>query len=418
MNDDKRIIDIICDSLLPLAFLILVIICIILCFSLPVHAASDQYYFPMEQNKNLHFSGATSAIDNYFDSSNNYIFVSYVTSNWGAATDSFVICYYPKSLGISLYGEIYNNAREFGLYKTTQSDFSFASFDVYWQNGNIPIVQTVRTITPENFFNRIFVSSSYSSDADYVSNYQIYTSNNVGSRQIVLLYSSSENEDINDNNTIPDDFSKPDINDYVSNWSNSPSFDNSSVEAALSSVFDNITWFANNLNNSLSGFFSYLADSFNWGLQMVINNIRNKISEMVHAIGDKIDEVQVGIGSIIDNIEDFVDYIKEPVDKQAIEVALEGTTLYSVSSIGSTIKNTFTDYFDSIPQPDTLVFSVPYTILTKSGNIVVDFSWYADIRSTVLPWIVGFLYAGFALSIFRSIPSIIHGVSGVLQKGG
>lgn len=418
MNDDNRIIDLICDSLLPLAFLILVIICIVCCFTLPVHAASDQYYFPMEQNKNQHFSGASNVIDSYFDSANNYIFVSYVSSNWGNATDSFVICYYPKSLGVSLYGEIYTNAREFGLYKNTQSDFSFASFDIYWYQGSTPIVQNVTTITPNNFFSRIFVSSSYSSNADYVSNYQIYTSNNVGSRQIVLLYSSSDNAVIEDNNTIPDDFSKPDINDYIPNWSISPGFDNSSVTAALSSVFDNITWFANNLNNSLSGLFSYLADSFNWGLQMVINNIRYKISEMVEAIGDKIDEVKIGIGSVVDNIEDFVDYIKEPVDKQAIETALEGTTLYSVSTIGSSIKNTFTDYFESIPQPDYLVFTVPYTILSKSGNIVVDFSWYAGIRSSVLPWVVGFLYAGFALSIFRSIPSIIHGVSGVLQKGG
>lgn len=412
MNDDKRIIDIICDSLLPLAFLILVVICIVICFTVPVHAASDQDYFPMTQNANGHFTEEWKRLfETQLDSENYNILVMYRYYQQALGRYHFYFVRYPKDADGAIYGEINNDLIHWSLYKYNHPSTNAGSAYIEGDSLNL----TYGGNAYEIFLN--LESSNYNSDIDYISNFQLYSSNNVDTRRIVLMYSAGDDV-IGENDTIPEDTSKPDLEDYLPEYTTPPTFDDSSVEASLGSIFDYLQYETNKLSGTISGIGEFLSDSLMWGLQMVINNIRNKISEMVEAIGDKIDEVQVGIGSIIDNIEDFVDYIKEPVDKQAIETALEGTTLYSVSNIGSSIKSIFSDYFDSIPQPDTFVFTVPYTILTKSGNIIVDFSWYVGIRSSVLPWIVGFLYAGFALAIFRSIPSIIHGVSGVLQKGG
>lgn len=401
------------EKLLLFTWLAFLFSCLLF-LSFTSHAAADQYYFPMEQNKNSHFSGATNVIDEYFDSADNYIFVSYVSSNWGNAIDSFVICYYPKSFGVSLYGEIYTNAREFGLYKNTQRDFSFASFDIYWQYGTNPIVQSVSTITPENFFTRTFVSSSYSSNADYVSNYQIYTSNNVGSRQVVLLYSSSDNDEIEDNNTIPDDFNKPDINNYISNWSNSPSFDNSSVEAALSSVFDNITWFANNINNTITGLISYLSDSINWGLQMVINNIRSKIEEMTKAIGDKIDDVRVGIGSKIEDIQDSIDYITQPVDGDVIYDSISTTSLIGNFNTIKTSITTFQTSFENLSEPTE--YKIPIHLENLNfpifGTLTVqyiDLSVINPVKSIIRLMITALVTYSLVITIFDSISNYING---------
>lgn len=412
MNDDKRIIDIICDSLLPLAFLFLVVICIICCFTLPVHAASDQDYFPMLQNNNGHFTEEWKTMfETQLDSENYNILVMYRYYQQSLGRYHFYFVRYPKDADGAIYGEVNNDLIHWSLYKYNHPSTNAGS--AYIQNDTL--VLTYGGNAYEIFLN--LESSNYNTDIDYISNFQLYSSNNIDTRRIVLMYSSGD-EVIGDDDTVPEGTEKPDFENYFPEDTTPPTFDNSSVEAALGSIFDYLQYETNKISGTLSGIGKYLSDSLMWGLQMVINNIRSKIQEMITAIGDKINEVKVGIGSIIDNIEDFVDYIKEPIDKQAIDEALEGTTLYSVSTIGSSIKNIFSDYFDSIPQIDTLVFNIPYTILTKSGFITVDFSWYSGIRSSVLPWIVGFLYAGFALALFRSIPSIIHGVSGVLQKGG
>lgn len=198
------------------------------------------------------------------------------------------------------------------------------------------------------------------------------------------------------------------------NWTTPPSFDNSSVLNALESLKDLYLWMAGNIEgafdnliDNIGGFFKYIGDTIQYYGNAIIDTLNNGIQTFYN-----------NMKSLIEPIVEKFNYITEPLDLDRVESFLQSSTTYSLVSVGSSLKNTFSNYFDSITAPSTLSFHIPYNILTKSGYIDFNFGWYADIRDDVLPWIVGFLYMGFGLALFRSFPSIIHGVSGILQKGG
>ena len=86
----------------------------LLLFSSRVSAASDQDYFPIEQNKNGHFTdNAISTISNYFDDENNYIVVYYFDYNYRAIV--FPKSTYTNNLG-QLCGEKNSALTHFSFY--------------------------------------------------------------------------------------------------------------------------------------------------------------------------------------------------------------------------------------------------------------------------------------------------------------
>lgn len=408
--------EVIKDRYLFFISLVIFLLFVFLC-SFSSHAASP--YFPMSQNYNDKFSGAISLIESTFDSDNNYYFVIYRGQNITLATDYAYIVYFPKSFGIpSLYGEVANQNYQFSLYKIGNVEFTYKSFDIYWQGGNTPIIRNISTIEDSTVMWRTFYSSNYVSSSDYLSNFRVYTDNSPD-REIILNYSGGNNEyDDPGNDTYPNNVDKPDINDYI-DYNDFPSFDSSD---GIGSLWNIVKY---SFGVVIPGLGNYIIDSINWGFQKLINNIRNvvknvstELQEVVNDFSDIVSGFLSDIRDFLSNINDFVEYITEPLDLNEVETALSNSTTYGLVSVGVSFKNTFNDYFDSITAPTSLSFHIPYTILTKSGFIDFNFSWYASIRDSVLPWIVGFLYAGFGLALFRSFPSIVHGISGVLQKGG
>lgn len=78
---------------------------------------------------------------------------------------------------------------------------------------------------------------------------------------------------------------------------------------------------------------------------------------------------------------------------------------------------------DNIVVPDVLRFTIPYRIPTMwvdspgqlmylTGDIELNFAWYADIRDTYLSVLMPFLYCGFGIYILKALPGIIGGTSG------
>lgn len=385
-------------------FLFFVFLC-----SFSSHAAADQDYFPMYQNHNGNFSEELKVnIANQFDSTNNYVFVMYRYYQANVGRHHYYVLYFPKNSDLMFYGEKYNNLYQFSLYKLGSGSWWQGSF---WTSNNSSTINGISGNGNTPSWWSGLESSNYNSGIDYVSNFTLYT-NNSDTRQIVLLY--DDGVSIPEGDTARDDMEKPDINDYIPDWSDTPIFDGSSVENALQSVYNGVVWLGDNIKGTITGIGEYISDTLRWGLQRVIDTIRDKIDDLKSSINGFLSS----INGFLSDIKGFVNYITEPLDLNEVESALSGSTSYGLVSVGVSFKNTFNDYFDSITAPTSLSFHIPYTILTKSGYIDFDFSWYAGIRDSVLPWIVGFLYAGFGLALFRSFPSIVHGISGVLQKGG
>lgn len=224
--------------------------------------------------------------------------------------------------------------------------------------------------------------------------------------------------DLVDTSGLPS--SDPDINDYLPTTPE-PTIDNTSLETLVESLFNWLKW----QFLQFKGFINFLSDKFGYLIGQVLNGINNAIKSLVDNLKslfkpllDSINGFLDNIRAIVQTIKDSLDYITEPLNVAEIDSALENSDIYGFVTVADSFYDTFNDYFDNIPQLSSLSFSIPYTILTSTGYITIDFSWYSGIKNDVLPWIIGFLYAGFALFVFRSIPNIIHGISGVLQKGG
>ena len=202
------------------------------------------------------------------------------------------------------------------------------------------------------------------------------------------------------------------INNYT--WTTPPTPDFSSLEDTAESIYNYLSWLGSNLIGAIGNIVTniqnvgnFIAQTLQYYLGLIIDAIKNSINTFYN-----------NMVSLFEPIASAINYITEPLDTDRLEASVQDSNTYEFVTVSTTGYTTFKNFFDNITVPSTLSFHIPYTILTQSGYIDFDFGWYSDIRDSVLPWIIGFLYAGFGLAVFRTIPSIIHGVSGILQKGG
>lgn len=294
----------------------------------------------------------------------------------------------------------------------------------FYSNGTGPNYPYTAVFNQTSTINKgVYGSTGF--ELNYVST-TIYLTNNGAWQVDKPVFVNELIPVISTGHATPPDFTDNDlsVDDSILNpptWqtpSNPPTFDSSNIPQ---SIYNIIQWGIadpngpfNIIKNNMQNAVGWLVNVISGYGQAIINNIQYSIENLY----DNFVSLFEPLFDSISGISDKLDYFFEPLDVDDVISGIEDTTLYSVISVGSDFKNTFQDYFNSITVPDTLVFHVPYTILTKNGVIDIDFSWYPGVRDSIVPWIIGFLYAGFGLAIFRSFPSIIHGVSGILQKGG
>ena len=346
-----------------------------------------------------------------FSSDDVLIYETNEFSNWYQTYIYYTIIYVPYDLSNYSYDIDLNGTS----YNSFDFDINYASFTMRGYNRivfnssrgyNDPQLWTNSTNSFNIFYNSNNTVTYISNNFDYFndSDYPVLA------RVVPLVITG---------HAIPPDFSDPDldINTHFPSsfiWqypSNPPLFDSSDIPK---SIYNIIEWglkdpngpfhcLENNLKNSLD----FLGDSIKALGESINKNLQNQMSNLYD-----------NFVSLLEPISDSLNYIREPLDVNELESNLVNSDVYELVTVGSSSYTTFINFFNNITVPSTLSFHIPYTILTQSGYIDFDFGWYANIRDSVIPWIVGFLYAGFGLAVFRSIPSIINGVSGILQKGG
>lgn len=370
----------------------------LLLFSSRVSAAQDQDYFPIEQNKNGHFTdNSISAIANYFDDENNYIVVYYFDYNYRAIV--FPKTDYSNNLG-QLCGEKYTNLYQFSLYQLGSLNIQTYQFQLY--NGS-QIINLVNFGSNSWGYWQGLPSSNYDTSKDYISNLRVWTTNN-SSKKLVINYEEEPIWDDQNNDTYPQNADEPNIDDYIP--SNEPGFDNTDSMSALQSIWNWLSWFG----GLIKGLFDYVVNSLNWGLQKVINSIRNAINGLLTGIQTAISNAVTTITGFLSDIQDFVedlqekvtdlvDYITNPWDEEEFETQMENSDFFGAIDTIQTNFETFYNTMDAVEERDH--FSLHYTTgfhpdIEVGGNRVptiegeISFDWLYPLRTIYRPilWVV------------------------------
>lgn len=351
-------------------------------------ASAEQDYFPIEQNKNGHFTdNAISTIANYFDDETNYIVVYYFDYNYRAIV-------FPKSTYTNNLGQLC------GEKNSALTHFSFYGLGVVpTTTYQFQLINGTQVVNLQNFgsgFNywQNIPSSNYDTSKDYISNLKIWTTNN-SSKKLVIDYEEDPTYTDPDNDTYPNNFEKPQFSDYV-DYNTAPTFDGTSLESMFESLWDIIKW---NSNTLIPGVINYLVDSTNWGFQKIINNIRNVIEDSVETISGFLSDIK-------DGLNELVDFITNPWDSSEFQTQLSGSTFYG--SLSSTITNirTFGTSLTQASEPQSFVISIDLTSIGW-GTSEIDFNWLVGIRNIVRLIIGCILIYWLAITVITSINNIV-----------
>ncbi len=413
-NDNKNL------KILALLFCALVLFWML--FSFRSKAASDQDYFPMQQGQNDKFSqGIVDKLNSVLDSSNNYIFVSYAFDSGQYRYFNYVTVPMTSNNGIPcIYGEKNNDLIHFTLYKNPNNitvSSGQINFDTTNPNryGNIGYGNTL------SYFGNM-VSSNYSNSTSYMSNFIVYT-NNTSARKIVLFY--DDGNYIPDGDTAREDMDKPNSSDYYPDWTNAPTFDNSSVENALQSIFNYFVWFGGNIKGTIEGLGNFISDTVRWSIQKVldkmttvangiISGISNKINDVITTIGGKIDTFTSKLEDLYDGFTEFADLFIHPFDEEEYEEQISNCQL--ISQYDELMENCedVRAIFNNAEERDYFVLYIDFEnpFADSEHKIIhseISFTWLKDYRTTYRPFLWVFTMIECFVGGMRLLGGIIGG---------
>ena len=378
-------------------------------------AASDQDYFPMYQNQGGGFTPENIAIiENYFDLENNYI-VMYKSAQFSDGV-GYTYALSPKDHGC-FFGEKNNDLIHFSLYYVGDGQgVVVGRFDITYSGQFYDLIEG-GNVYP-SFYN--LVSSNYDTTLSYASNYNVLT-NNTENAKIVLLY-LEEVEPLPDDDTYPLESEKPDLDNYY-DPSDAPLFDNSTVPSAIESIYNILKWFFG--SGGIGGIINYLVDNTNWGLQKVINNIRqvlqNVSSEIQEVVSDFSDTVSGFLSDIQDKISDFYDDFVEfadlfinPFDEEEFDDQISNCQL--ISEYEQLLDNCdiIREVFATAQEKDTFVLYIDFEnpFADSEHKIIaseISFNWLVPLRSVYRPFLWVFTLLECFIGGFQLLGNIIGG---------
>lgn len=376
------------------------------------HCASDQDYFPIEQNKNGHFTdNAISTIANYFNDEDNYIVVYYFDYNYRAIV-------FPKSTYTNNLGQLC------GEKNSALTHFSFYGLGVVpTTTYQFQLVNGTQLVNLQNFgggFNywQSLPSSNYDTSKDYISNLRIWTTNN-STKKLVINFEEEPVWTDPDNDTYPQNADEPNIDNYIPD--NEPSFDNTDTMSGLQSIFNFLTW----LGDLIKGLFNYVVNALNWGLQKVINSVRNAINDLKSAIQAAIsnavttitgflDDVKDKVEDISEKLTDFADLFIHPFDEEEYEEQIANCKL--ITQYNQLIDNceTIQAIFDNAEERDhfSLYISFENPFADTQHRIIsseINFDWLVPLRSSYRPFLWVFALVDLFTGGMRILGNIIGG---------
>lgn len=387
-------------------------VALIMIFSFKSKAASEQDYFPIEQNKNGHFTeNAISTISSYFNDEDNYIVVYYFDYNYRAIV-------FPKSTYTNNLGQLC------GEKNNALTHFSFYGLGVVPANTyQFQLINGTQLVNLQNFgggFNywQSLPSSNYDTSKDYISNLRIWTTNN-STKQLVINFEEEPIWNDQENDTYPQNADEPNIENFIPD--NAPNYDNTDTNSGLHSIFNFLTWLA----DLIKGLFSYVVNALNWGLQKVINTIRNSINGLLSGIQTAINNAVTAITGFLSDIKDFAEDISEkltdfadlfihPFDEEEYEEQIADCEL--INQYNTLVDNceVIQQIFDYATERDhfSLYIDFENPFADSEHRIIhseINFDWLVPLRSVYRPFLWVFTLFECFVGGMRVLGNVIGG---------
>lgn len=215
----------------------------------------------------------------------------------------------------------------------------------------------------------------------------------------------------------------PTYNTYNFTTYNPPSFDNSSITDALSSIFDileymaqylteNISGAINNITNNIQALGQYLSGVLQYLGRSIITNIQHGIQNLFENIQSLFEPLLNSINQFLDSIRQKFDYISQPFDASVIQDTFESTGLHSDIDLISQFTSTAFGIFDSTSEPSE--FKIPLhleniPLLNISEVQYIDLGCINSVKSVIRAVMWCLTTFSLLYTIIDAIPSYISG---------
>lgn len=227
-----------------------------------------------------------------------------------------------------------------------------------------------------------------------------------------------------DPNSVDDDYYHQFINNTVNNYYNyytteSTPFDGTDILTSLKSIFTSLDTFRSNCFTQIKQIYDSVFDGFN-SMRSSLSSILKKLDTIINQlkeINKNLDELseeqkkenELGWHSLISKFQDKVGWSTLSKSMTNISVAFFGSREYETSDAGEIsvfIVSDDTRIASSMPSLSIDFMGVSYNLYSCVGYLGSGIE-------TIKGFIRVFLWVGFIVSVFRSLPSIIGGVSSV-----
>ena len=212
---------------------------------------------------------------------------------------------------------------------------------------------------------------------------------------------------------------KPDIDDYLPNIPSIPSLDNSSLEKIAESIYNILQWGFNAIKGILQGLFEYLADTFTYSIQKVIDNIKNAIQNfydnmksLFEPLLNGLAEIAQGIKQTIENIGLLLEAFFAPFDEEQFKEAYQNCEfINAVDGVNDSIEE-FKHAFTYAEERDYYTLYLGFIMDGYTVNYDLDFTWLYPLRQYYRPIIWAVVIYEFFVYLCSQLSDYLQGRSG------
>lgn len=212
---------------------------------------------------------------------------------------------------------------------------------------------------------------------------------------------------------------KPEIDDYLPNIPSIPSLNNSSLEKIGESIYNILQWGFNAIKGILQGLFEYLANTFTYSIQKVIDNIKNAIQNFYDNMKSLFEPLLNGLAEIGQAIKDTIENIKllleaffAPFDEDQFKEAYENCQfINAVDGVNDSIEE-FKHAFTYAEERDYYTLYLGFIMDGYTVNYDLDFTWLYPLRQYYRPIIWAAVIYEFFVYLCSQLSDYLQGRSG------
>lgn len=291
-------------------------------------------------------------------------------------------------------------------------------------NGNIG-----GTFTPHTNRARLLGNSGSvtTSEGSYLPRYPFYYDGDpvLSTNNIEVLISRVNGQAPSGSATQPDltgdniGSDKPDIDDYIPTQPTAPTFDNSSLESMVESLYNWLKWEYNAITSTLKGLINYVGDTITYSIQKVIDNIKNAIQNfydnmksLFEPLLNGMAEIAQGIKSAIENIGALLEAFFAPFDEEQFQEAYNNCQFISaVDGFKDSIEE-FEHAFTYAEERDYYTLYLGFIMDGYTVNYDLDFTWLYPLRQYYRPIIWCVVVYEFFVYLCAQLSDYLQGRSG------